>query len=73
MSTRKCRRYKVEYLENIQGDTYHCCEFIHIQTAQKAVDEIRTLNGAANVYIESVFYDNGRYFEEFMAGNKIYV
>lgn len=64
MSTRKCRRYKVEYLETIQGDTYPCCEFIHIQTAQKAVDEIRTLNGAANVYIESVFYDNGRYFEK---------
>ena len=64
MSTRKCRRYKVEYLENIQGDTYPCCEFIHIQTAQKAVDEIRTLNGVQNVHIESVFYGNGRYFEK---------
>lgn len=73
MSTRKCRRYKVEYLENIQGDTYPCCEFIHIQTAQKAVDEIRTLHGAANVYIESVFMTMDVILKRFMAGNKIYV
>lgn len=46
MSTRKCRRYKVEYLENIQGDTYPCCEFIHIQTAQKAEDAM------VNEYVE---------------------
>lgn len=64
MSTRKCRCYKVYYLENIQGDTYPCCESVHTRAAQKAVDEIRTLHGAANVYIESVFYDNGRYFEK---------
>lgn len=64
MSTQKCKRYMVDYLENIQGGTYPYCEFIHTQTAQKAVDEVRTLNGAANVYIESVFYYNGRYFEK---------